>query len=408
MDPNSQIPPNQPIDPDQIDPAVELARSKIRSINGQPEPQTPPVEPEIAATGTTDYETFSLPGQPGHVSQPEPNPVQQQLQPPTEDLFSFHAGQQALPVDNSIQTPHYPPSNQPLPPEEPFTQQHSQPINQLYAQEANLQHQVDQNYQAPAAVDHQLPPANLRFELPLGKKGIPSRLMPFVKTLIFALIISIVYNHQFILGQVHHYVNPSQSVVSPQLLDPNVNAKVDKDSTKLIIPKINLEVPVVYDVKSYKDADVQVGLQRGVVHYGETALPGEVGNNTIVGHSSTSFWNAGDFKFAFVLLDRLEVGDTFVLHYKGTRYVYEVFQRRIVKPTDVYVAFEDFGEPVTTLITCNPPGLGVNRLVVNARQISPDPNNAKKPSEPFVQPTNDDIIPGQPASLIDIVRGWFD
>jgi sortase (surface protein transpeptidase) len=36
---------------------------------------------------------------------------------------------------------------------------------------------------------------------------------------------------------------------------------------KLIIPKINVEIPVVYDVNTIEESAVEKGLERGVVHY---------------------------------------------------------------------------------------------------------------------------------------------
>jgi LPXTG-site transpeptidase (sortase) family protein len=275
-----------------------------------------------------------------------------------------------------------------------FSQQGYVP-SQQYAQEVSLEDQIDGlKHTAP---DHQLP---IQSQSSARKSWIPSSLQPLLRSLALAVVIAIIYNHQFLVGQVQSYINPAQSVVSPAIIAPNQSENVS-DENKIVIPKINVDIPVVYDVTTFEESAVQAGLERGVVHYGNTALPGENGNNVILGHSSNNFWNNGKYKFAFVLLNKLQEGDTFTLHYEGTAYTYEVFQRRIVPPTAVEVIFEDFGEPVVTLITCDPPGTAWNRLVVNARQISPDPDNATTPKDSPDQPNEVITVPSDSSSLLD-------
>jgi sortase A len=178
------------------------------------------------------------------------------------------------------------------------------------------------------------------------------------------------FNERFIAP----FITPSRSVSStPLILDPN-NTTVGLEP-KIIIPKINVEVPVVYDVETIEEAAVQKGLERGVVHYATTPNPGEQGNAVIFGHSSNNILNKGKYKFAFVLLNRLESGDTFYIEKDGIRYVYKVFEKKIVSPTEISV-LDNRNDKTSTvsLITCDPPGTAINRLVVVAEQITPDPN----------------------------------
>ncbi len=175
------------------------------------------------------------------------------------------------------------------------------------------------------------------------------------------------FNERFIAP----FITPSRNVGDTPLI--SVGGAVGPDS-KLIIPKINLEVPVVYDVETIEEKDVQAGLERGVVHYATTANPGELGNGAIFGHSSNNILNKGKYKFAFVLLSRLETDDTFYVEKGGVRYVYKVFEKKIVKPEEVSVLGNIEGREATmALITCDPPGTTLNRLVVWGEQISPDP-----------------------------------
>jgi LPXTG-site transpeptidase (sortase) family protein len=105
-------------------------------------------------------------------------------------------------------------------------------------------------------------------------------------------------------------------------------------------------------------------------------LPGQDGNAAFFGHSSNNIFNPGKYKFAFVLLHELVNGDTFYLTYSGQVYIYQVVSHQIVSPNDVAVLGSVSGQTATaTLITCDPPGTSINRLVVVGKQISPDPNS---------------------------------
>lgn len=178
------------------------------------------------------------------------------------------------------------------------------------------------------------------------------------------------FNERFIAP----FITPSRNVsATPLILDPN-SASVDA-SPQIIIPKINAQGPVVYDVPTIEEAAVQTGLERGIVHYATTPNPGEQGNAVFFGHSSGNILNRGKYKFIFVLLSWLEPGDTFYVQKDGVRYVYKVTEKKIVRPNEVGVLGPVEGKTATaTLITCDPPGTNVNRLVVIGEQVSPDPS----------------------------------
>jgi hypothetical protein len=76
-----------------------------------------------------------------------------------------------------------------------------------------------------------------------------------------------------------------------------------------------------------------------------------------------------------VLLHTLVDGDTFYLTENGKIYVYKVISHTVVSPSDVGVLGPVAGQTATaTLITCDPPGTSINRLIVVGQQISPDPS----------------------------------
>ncbi|MBX4197223.1 sortase [Candidatus Saccharibacteria bacterium] len=199
------------------------------------------------------------------------------------------------------------------------------------------------------------------------------------------------------------FIQPSRNSVNiPLISDASVSSKPE-----VIIPKINAEIPVVYDVNTIDDNAIQDGLKRGVVHYADTALPGQNGNVVIVGHSSGNIFNQGNYKFAFSLLRALDNGDTFYLQKDSKRYTYQVYEKKVVKPTDVSVLGPAAKPAAATLITCDPPGLNANRLVIIAQQISPDPaaNNINVAQNKLA--TSTAIIPGNSQSLWSRLTHWF-
>jgi LPXTG-site transpeptidase (sortase) family protein len=199
------------------------------------------------------------------------------------------------------------------------------------------------------------------------------------------------------------FIQPSRNVSNIPILS---GAPVGT-SPEVIIPKINAEVPVVYDVPTIDDSAIQEGLTRGVVHYADTALPGQDGNVVIVGHSSGNIFNLGKYKFAFSLLRVLDNGDTFFLQKDGKRYVYQVYEKRVVSPTDVSVLGPADRPATATLITCDPPGLSTNRLVITAVQISPDPAANTAQTAPYALAKKAIIVPGNSISLWARLVKWF-
>jgi sortase A len=151
------------------------------------------------------------------------------------------------------------------------------------------------------------------------------------------------------------------------------------------VPKINVQLPIVYGAQSVREEDVQKSLEQGVFHYPTTAVPGQLGNAAYFGHSSNNIFNKGKYKFAFVLLHELEPGDIFYLTKDGKVFTYKVFKKQVVNPTDTWVLNSVEGKAATaTLITCDPPGSSARRLVVWGEQISPSPTGntvAATPSE---------------------------
>lgn len=135
--------------------------------------------------------------------------------------------------------------------------------------------------------------------------------------------------------------------------------------SRLIIPKIRVNAPISWNVS---EDDIIKNLENGVAHYKGTALPGELGNVFITGHSSYYLWAGGSYKDVFALLNKLSAGDKIYIQYAGATFTYEVTNQKVVAPDKLDV-LEQESENTLTLMTCVPIGTSLNRLIVTAKQI---------------------------------------
>lgn len=230
--------------------------------------------------------------------------------------------------------------------------------------------------------------------------------VPLVAALVVAFTFIFLQYNSSIFAFFQGAISPGSIEPANLIVDPTTDTKVSIES-KIIIPKINVEYAVDYDVTTLQESVIQTKLKKGVVHYpipGANALPGQKGNTVVLGHSSNDVFDDGIAKFAFVRLNKLEKGDTFYLHYNGTRYTYSVTDKTVISPTQVSKLVIGNDRPMATLVTCDPPGTALNRLVVFAEQISPDPDAATA-SDQAAGDTSDVSIPGNSPTLFQRLFG---
>lgn len=157
---------------------------------------------------------------------------------------------------------------------------------------------------------------------------------------------------------------------------PPLDLEISPSDNRLIIPRINENIPVVRissEALVRRDwgaleAEMQSALRSGVVHYPGTSFPGQSGNIAITGHSSYFPWDPGRFKDVFALLHDVVVGDNIVMYWDQKKYVYEIEEIKVVLPEDIEVLKQTPDERLT-LITCTPVGTNLKRLVVIAKPV---------------------------------------
>ncbi|MDD5605766.1 MAG: class D sortase [Patescibacteria group bacterium] len=143
------------------------------------------------------------------------------------------------------------------------------------------------------------------------------------------------------------------------------------DQDTLVIPKINVDAPIVY-MQSYDNSQILEDIKHGIGHYYGTALPGRVGNSFMTGHSSYYWWSGGEYNQVFANLDKLQAGDLIYAYHDGDKFVYEVTDKFVIRPSETEV-LNQTDKPVMTLMTCTPIGTNLKRLIVQAELVGRPP-----------------------------------
>jgi LPXTG-site transpeptidase (sortase) family protein len=135
----------------------------------------------------------------------------------------------------------------------------------------------------------------------------------------------------------------------------------------LDIPKVNIQ-----------NANVLVGgtdLNRSLIQYPGTALPGQPGSAVIFGHSvlrqfySPLETNPRRYNSIFSTIMTLEKGDKIYLTQDNVRYTYVVQSKSEVKPTDTYILSQRYDARQLKLVTCVPEGTYLRRGVITAQLV---------------------------------------
>lgn len=130
-----------------------------------------------------------------------------------------------------------------------------------------------------------------------------------------------------------------------------------------------IEIPKIHEkLVIYHGTDENV-LKKGVGHMEGTSFP--IGSET--SHCVLSGHRGLPSAKLFSDLDRLVVGDTFILSVLDMTLTYEVDQIHIVNPDDLTEITLEEGKDYCTLETCTPYGVNTHRLLVRGHRVD-NPN----------------------------------
>lgn len=139
----------------------------------------------------------------------------------------------------------------------------------------------------------------------------------------------------------------NNSSINNRIVEDNqVEVKVDNDVVDnyiavLEIPSINLKKGI------FSKDNVNNNVDKNIQILYESAMPDELGNFILAGHSGSS--NVSYFKN----LDYLKNGDLIYVYYNNFKYIYKVVDFYYeIKDGDIQV-FKNYKKPIITLTTCS-------------------------------------------------------
>ena len=126
----------------------------------------------------------------------------------------------------------------------------------------------------------------------------------------------------------------------------------------LRIPKMEIEVPILLGVN-------KANMLKGAVHLTETSYPigGENTNSVIAAHRG--YGKATLFRH----IEKLEKGDRIYIQNFREELVYEVYEIKIILPTEVGELLIEDGKDIITLLSCHPYRINSHRYVVKAQRV---------------------------------------
>lgn len=259
--------------------------------------------------------------------------------------------------------------------------------------------------------------ANSSFKLSKRHK----QFVPIFAGIFSVLFVLFLQYNRLIFAPIMAYIAPGNTKdTGITAIDPTVSEAPTADP-RLLIPKLNVDVPVFFNI-SNDTATINNAMNHGVAQFkipGADAMPGQIGNLVISGHSAGDIYSNNQYKFIFSGLERLVDGDLIYVNYNSVRYTYKVYKRETVEPTNVAALVYKIDKPILTLITCTPLGSDRYRLLVMAEQINPSyeqketteianqENSAENGNNAEGKTQSSSIMPANERSFFDRVWRWL-
>ena len=126
----------------------------------------------------------------------------------------------------------------------------------------------------------------------------------------------------------------------------------------IMIPAINIDLPIYHGTTG-------AAMEKGAGHMEGTSLPvGGIGTHAVISaHSGMASAKL------FTDLDKLEIGDIFIITVCNQKLAYEVDNIAVVEPTDIDLIRIDTQQDYVTLLTCTPYGVNTHRLLVRGHRV---------------------------------------
>lgn len=190
--------------------------------------------------------------------------------------------------------------------------------------------------------------------------------------------VSWIFNYKVVFGLLSDFLKGSdRGVQKNEQNEQNKQNKQNKQyeyyekENSLEIPKIQISAPLVFS-ESADRKKIYKALDRGVVHFPNSVLPGESGQTIILGHSAPPGWPKIKYDWVFSRLNELVEGDKIYVFFNNRKYEYIVI-RKVFLEKGEEVSQNDYdltnNKNMLILISCWPPGKDIRRIAIKATLI---------------------------------------
>ena len=176
--------------------------------------------------------------------------------------------------------------------------------------------------------------------------------------------ISWIFNYKVIYRGLSNFFEKNKTQAVETHKGIRVSDYFDKEDS-IEIPKIGVKAPIVFP-ENNSEEDFEKALKKGVLHYPQSALPGEEGTTIILGHSAPPNWPKIDYDWIFNDLNELNTGDEIYIYFNQSRYIYTVTEEFFLNPGEDIPQSLTNSKYVLNLVSCWPPGKDYKRIAVGA------------------------------------------
>lgn len=165
---------------------------------------------------------------------------------------------------------------------------------------------------------------------------------------------------------------PAESLFGSVISNSNTQVLVPRSTEfSVVIPKIGANEVITENVDPSNGDEYLEVLKHTVAHAKGSAFPGLTGTTYLFAHSADNFWDVGRYNAVFYLLKDLQIGDDVVVFYENKRYNYQVYDKKVVDPTEVQYLAANIGQGERLIMqTCWPPGTTWKRLLIFAKPVN--------------------------------------
>ena len=147
------------------------------------------------------------------------------------------------------------------------------------------------------------------------------------------------------------------------LQKPTEGIQEIKKEDGIEIPKIEISAPLIL---VEQESQVSKSLDRGVVLFPNSVLPGKVGQTIILGHSAPANWPKIKYDWVFSEINNLETDDEIFVYFENKEFKYQVSKKIFLEKGGEFPKESGNSKKILILISCWPPGKDLRRIAIIA------------------------------------------